>query len=128
MKTKKRIGWTLCAVLATCSTALGLAFTWTGGNGDWDDENNWTPTTSCTYFECYPQSTSDDATISEDVTVTLVQVDIDDLTISNDGQSDGGPTFDGGTFLTCDTVTIVGGSNADTVASVVGSQSLIRTN
>ena len=106
MRSKKRIFSMLCAFAATCGTALGLAFTWTGGDGVWDDELNWTPTTFCSYLDCYPQSTSDDATISKDVTVTLVQVTIDDLTISNDGQSAGGPTFDGGTFLTCDTVTI----------------------
>ena len=128
MRSDKRIFSMLCAVAATSGTALALSFTWTGSDGDWDDENNWTPATSCSYFECYPQSTSDDATISEDVTVTLVEVTIDDLTISNDGQTHGGPTFDGGKTLTCDTVTIVGGANADTVATVTGFLSFIRTN
>jgi hypothetical protein len=123
MRSNKRIFSMLCAFAATCGTALGLAFTWTGGDGDWDDENNWTPTTSCSYLECYPQSTSDDATVSGDVTVTLVEVEIDDLTISNSGQSDGGPTFDGGEDLVCDTITIVGGANADTVATVTGTGS-----
>ena len=101
---------------------LGITYVWTGeGDGEsWSDRDNWDPGLFCT-DPCYPSSTNDDATITKDDTIELINVEIDDLTISNNEAYIGGPTFDGDSvILWCDTVTLIGGVDADTEYQTVG--------
>lgn len=84
------------------------------------------PGSTCSYLDCYPQSTDDDATIDEAVTVTLANVTIDDLAISNSGNSLDGPNFVGPDDLVCNSLVIAGGANAATVTTI-GSGGTIST-
>lgn len=111
----------LAVLLMTSGAAFGTVYTWTGGNGTWDDYSKWTCSPSCDPTS-YPMTTMDDAVIASIVTITLTTETIDDLLIGNPG-SNGGPTFTGGgsvVTLTCDSVSISGGTSHYTDVTLTG--------
>jgi len=122
-KTTRTAAVLLCFI---AGVALAGAFTWDGGvsSGQWSNENSWESPPFC-QMDCWPRTTDDDATIDRDGNVTAeftTDVEIDDLNISNSGNSKNTRTFFtevvGGATLKCDTITISGGANADTEAVV----------
>jgi len=121
---KKTLKKTALSLLAGGGAAMGGTFVWTGGVGTpwpWNDPDDW----ECIASPCgqgYPSSSSDDAIMEWNGSVSVPQDErIDDLTIYNSG-SQGGPTFfrqqAATTTITSDTVTISGANSARTIVKV----------
>jgi len=124
----KMIRCALAALMLLGAPAMATVYTWTGGNGDWDDYTKWSCAPSCDPTS-YPSTTDDDVVINSAVTIVLTTETIDDLSIGNPG-SNGGPTFTGDgsvATLTCDTVSISGGASHYTLVTLQG-KGVIETN
>ncbi len=104
------------AALGACVAsplALGIVFTHTGVNGNYNDESKWSRDGGFCYSSplCYPHSLNDDAIIDQMVAITLsasAETDsIDDLYISGAGMGPTSFSTDGEErTLKCESVTI----------------------
>jgi hypothetical protein len=111
----------LVVVGMLCGVTQAIMFTWIGTSGAWNTPSKWQPDSFFCYSTCYPQTTADDALIEKVVVVTLIDEQIDDLTLSNETNSDAGPIIVGGetaVTLTVETLTVNGGDDADTIVQV----------
>ena len=103
--------------LAAVTPGMAAVFTWTGNylGDDWDQGDNWY-SASCMGRGCYPKTTDDDAQITEDARVLLVDEEIDSLTIQSEEV-----VFDGNSVtLTVNLIIIAGGEFEDTNVEISG--------
>jgi len=118
----------LAVLGVACTAALGLAatFTWVGQGEDdrWDTCDNWA--TVGIPLQCYPSTSSDDATIPYAVggwTVSLIDIGIDDFVIG--GSVEFTPADPNGVTLVADSLTIAGGESEDTIVQISGAASIV---